>query len=81
MAEYRLGAFGFLSSDEVSRYGTINAGILDQTFALQWVQTYIHLFGGNASQVTVAGESAGGGLVQFRALFLRSPCLASIPEQ
>ncbi|KAL8709781.1 MAG: hypothetical protein Q9220_005567 [cf. Caloplaca sp. 1 TL-2023] len=55
----QLGAFGFLSSDEVYRYGTVNAGILDQTFALQWVQTYIGLFGGNSSQVTIAGVSAG----------------------
>lgn len=66
--EYRLGAFGFLSSDEIYRYGTVNAGILDQTFALQWVQTYIHLFGGNASQVTVAGVSAGGGSVMLQTM-------------
>ncbi|KAL9578635.1 MAG: hypothetical protein Q9203_007022 [Teloschistes exilis] len=56
----QLGAFGFLSSDEVSRYGVVNAGLRDQTFALQWVQSYISLFGGNPSQVTLAGESAGG---------------------
>ncbi|KAI4282223.1 MAG: hypothetical protein L6R38_003087 [Xanthoria sp. 2 TBL-2021] len=66
--QYRLGAFGFLSSDEIYRYGTVNAGILDQTFALQWVQTYIHLFGGNASQVTVAGVSAGGGSVMLQTM-------------
>ncbi|KAL8889300.1 MAG: hypothetical protein Q9192_006041, partial [Flavoplaca navasiana] len=66
--QYRLGAFGFLSSDEVFRYGTVNAGLLDQTFALQWVQEYVHLFGGNASQVTVAGESAGGGAVMLQTM-------------
>ncbi|KAM0803482.1 carboxylesterase type B [Usnea florida] len=59
--QYRLGAFGFLSSDEVMRYGAVNAGLLDQTLALQWVQSYIGLFGGNASQVTIGGDSAGGG--------------------
>ncbi|KAL8686394.1 MAG: hypothetical protein Q9218_007135 [Villophora microphyllina] len=58
--QYRLGAFGFLSSDEVNRYGIVNAGIRDQTFAMQWIQSYISLFGGNASQVTISGESAGG---------------------
>ena len=58
--QYRLGAFGFLSSDEVYRYGTVNAGLKDMTFALQWVQSYIGLFGGNASAVTISGESAGG---------------------
>ncbi|KAL8791238.1 MAG: hypothetical protein Q9213_000195 [Squamulea squamosa] len=66
--QYRLGAFGFMASDEVHRYGVVNAGILDQTFALQWVQTYIHLFGGNASQVTVAGVSAGGGSVMLQTM-------------
>jgi len=37
----QLGAFGFMSSDEIYRFGTVNAGILDQHFALQWVQSYI----------------------------------------
>lgn len=43
-----------------------NAGILDQTFALQWVQAYIELFGGDPSQVTISGESAGGGAVMLQ---------------
>jgi carboxylesterase type B len=64
--QYRLGAFGFLSSDEVARYGTPNAGIYDQTFALQWVQRYIHLFGGDPTQVTIGGESAGAGSVMLQ---------------
>ncbi|KAL8841919.1 MAG: hypothetical protein Q9170_000699 [Blastenia crenularia] len=64
----QLGAFGFMSSDEIHRYGTVNAGLLDQTFALQWVQSYIHLFGGNASQVTIGGISAGAGSVMLQAM-------------
>lgn len=64
--QYRLGAFGFLSSDEISRYGTPNAGIYDQTFALQWVQRYIQLFGGDPTHVTIGGESAGGGSVMLQ---------------
>ncbi|KAJ4532088.1 hypothetical protein HRR90_006334 [Exophiala dermatitidis] len=64
--QYRLAAFGFLSSDEVFRNGVVNAGLLDQHFALQWVQSYIGLFGGNASQVTISGESAGGGSVMLQ---------------
>ncbi|KAK5314231.1 hypothetical protein LTR93_010510 [Exophiala xenobiotica] len=56
--QYRLAAFGFLSSDEVFRNGVVNAGILDQS--------YISLFGGNASQVTISGESAGGGSVMLQ---------------
>ena len=50
------------------RYGAVNAGLLDQTFALQWVQSYIGLFGGNASQVTIGGESAGGGAVMLQSM-------------
>jgi len=65
----KLGAFGFLSSDEVFRNGVVNAGILDQTFALEWVQAYGGLFGGNTSQVTISGESAGGGYVPFMLLY------------
>ncbi|KAI9815795.1 MAG: hypothetical protein M1827_002191 [Pycnora praestabilis] len=66
--QYRLGAFGFMSSDEIHRYGVVNAGLLDQNFALQWVQSYISLFGGNSSQVTIGGESAGGGSVMLQAM-------------
>lgn len=66
--QYRLGAFGFLASDELSRYGVANAGILDQRFALEWVQAYISQFGGDPRNVTIAGESAGGGSVMLHAL-------------
>ncbi|KAI9703399.1 MAG: hypothetical protein M1820_005871 [Bogoriella megaspora] len=66
--QYRLGAFGFVAGDEVHTFGTANAGILDQHFALEWVQKYIHLFGGDPSRVTIAGESAGGGSVMLQAM-------------
>ena len=63
-----MGAFGFLSSDEVHRYGTPNAGLMDQTYALRWVQEYIALFGGDPSAVTISGESAGGGSVMLQTM-------------
>lgn len=58
---YRLGALGFLAGPEVAADGDLNAGLLDQRLALEWVQDNIHLFGGSADRVTVMGESAGAG--------------------
>lgn len=57
--QYRLGAFGFLSSAKVKANGAVNAGLLDQQYALEWVQKYIAKFGGDPSKVTIWGESAG----------------------
>ncbi|OBT76453.1 hypothetical protein VF21_04020 [Pseudogymnoascus sp. 05NY08] len=66
--QYRLGAFGFLSSAEVKGKGVVNAGLLDQDYALKWVQKNIHLFGGDSCSVTIAGNSAGAGSVMYHAL-------------
>ncbi|MDA8138242.1 MAG: carboxylesterase family protein [Desulfobacteraceae bacterium] len=59
---YRLGALGFLPlaalTDEAGESG--NYGIMDQQKALQWVKNNIAAFGGNPSNVTIFGESAGG---------------------
>jgi poly(3-hydroxybutyrate) depolymerase len=59
--QYKLGAFGFLSSSEISQYGVPNARLYDVHFSLEWVQKYIQKFGGDPSRVTISGESAGGG--------------------
>ncbi len=63
---YRLGPFGYLSHpalvDKDDGYGggsTGNYGLLDQQFALQWVQKNIEQFGGNPDNVSIFGESAG----------------------
>ncbi|KAE8405623.1 Alpha/Beta hydrolase protein [Aspergillus pseudonomiae] len=66
--QYRLGAFGFLSSAEVHERGALNAGLLDQRFALQWVQQHITKFGGNPKRVTIGGESAGAGAAMLHSL-------------
>jgi para-nitrobenzyl esterase len=60
---YRLGALGFLAHpalDKVATKNTGNYGILDQIAALQWVQANIAKFGGDAKNVTIFGQSAGG---------------------
>lgn len=66
--QYRLGAFGFLASEEVKEHGVTNAGLLDQRFAIQWVQEHIAKFGGDPKRVTIGGESSGAGAVMLHAL-------------
>ncbi|KAJ5344448.1 hypothetical protein N7452_002452 [Penicillium brevicompactum] len=63
---YRLGAFGWLGGDSVNANGTANAALHDQRFALEWVHKNIHLFGGDATRVTVMGASAGGGSIMHQ---------------
>ena len=62
---YRLGALGFLPLDHLdpSYAGSANNAILDQVAALRWVQQNIAAFGGDPDNVTIFGESAGGGSV------------------
>jgi len=40
---YRVGMWGFLTSQEVKKNGDLNVGLLDQRKVLEWVQKYIHL--------------------------------------
>ena len=63
--QYRLGAFGWLASQEVKNKGVVNAGLLDQAFALAWIKLNICQFGGDPTDITIAGESAGGGSVMY----------------
>ena len=61
--EYRTGALGFMAHPELAKESkgghTGNYGLLDQIFALKWVQRNIHNFRGDPSKVTIFGESAG----------------------
>ena len=64
---YRVGIFGYLADSELkeeSPYGsTGNYGLLDQIKALDWVCKNISAFGGDAKNITIAGESAGSSSV------------------
>ncbi len=66
---YRIGLLGFMDfsavpgGEDYAKSG--NLGILDQICALRWIRENISAFGGNAENVTVFGESAGGGSVSL----------------
>lgn len=63
---YRLGALGFLSHPDLFKEAPdapANFGMLDQLAGLKWVKNNIASFGGNPDNITIAGQSAGGGSV------------------
>ena len=66
---YRLGVLGWLAHPELSKESPLgvsgNYGLLDQIEALRWVQHNIRAFGGDPSNVTIAGESAGALSVMY----------------
>ena len=62
---HRLNILGFLDLSTVSgkyKYSG-NVGMLDVVQALKWVQKNIRQFGGDPDNVTIFGESGGGGKV------------------
>lgn len=63
---YRVGGWGFLASKEVLADSSANIGLYDQRMALRWVQENIDAFGGDASRVTIWGESAGAFSVGYQ---------------
>lgn len=63
---YRLGALGFLDLSSFSTTADTfesNLGLRDQIAALEWVRDCIGDFGGDPDEVTLFGESSGGGSV------------------
>ncbi|MBL0916052.1 MAG: carboxylesterase family protein [Sphingopyxis sp.] len=66
---YRLGVLGYMAHPELSAESpdgvSGNYGLLDQIAALEWVKANIGAFGGDAGNVTIAGESAGALSVMY----------------
>lgn len=66
---YRIGLMGFVDLSYLEggeNYPDApNLGLLDQIEALRWIRANIAAFGGNPDNVTVFGESAGGGSVSL----------------
>ncbi|QBJ97864.1 carboxylesterase/lipase family protein [Rhodococcus sp. ABRD24] len=63
---YRLGTLGFLdlsSFSSADRVFESNLGLRDQIAALEWVRENIAAFGGDPGEVTLFGESSGGGAI------------------
>lgn len=65
-SNYRLGAYGWLAGTTMESEGLPNAGLYDQRAVLQWIQSYISLIGGDPSQVSAWGESAGAGSIMHQ---------------
>ena len=68
-SNYRLGALGFLAGETMEKTGTPNVGFLDQRAALQWTKDNIALLGGDPTQVTAMGESAGASSILHHLVF------------
>jgi len=83
---YRVGPFAFLAHSELSSEsgkGSGNYGLEDMISGLEWVQENIDRFGGDPSNVTILGHSAGGMAVNMLAaspvtkgLFHRAICMS-----
>lgn len=89
---YRLGRLGFfahpaLSATRPQGETEANYGFMDQIAALNWVKNNIASFGGDPSQVTIFGQSAGGASVNFltvipsaKNLFVRAISQSGFPR-
>lgn len=77
--DYRLGVFGEFAHPALSRAQSdeplANYHLMDQIAALRWVRANVATFGGDASNVTIFGMSAGGMSVNY---LMSSPAAAGL---
>ena len=69
---HRLNILGYLDMSPLDKKyeNSVNAGVTDLAEALKWVRDNIACFGGDPSNVTIFGQSGGGGKV---ATLLQTP--------
>ncbi len=63
---YRVNVFGFFAHPEITRESPeapANFGYLDQRYGIMWVKRNISAFGGDPDNITIGGQSSGGGSV------------------
>lgn len=64
---YRVSFLAWLAHPDLTKENpdgiSGNLGLYDQNFAMQWVRRNISAFGGDPDNVTIFGQSAGGGSV------------------
>jgi len=66
---YRVNVFGFLAHPELTAENPLfptNFGHLDQRAGIEWVKRNIRAFGGDPENITIFGQSAGGGSCQIQ---------------
>jgi len=66
---YRINVFGFLGHPEITEEAPeapTNFGLLDQQAGIEWVKRNIAAFGGDPDNITIGGQSAGGGSVMHQ---------------
>lgn len=75
-SNYRVNAFGFLPGKEIAAdpSSDLNPGLLDQEFAIKWANKYAAHFGGDPSNITIWGQSAGAGSVVAQVIAQQSSC-------
>jgi para-nitrobenzyl esterase len=77
IGNYRVGPMGFmghpaLTAEDPAYPSSGNYGLLDQRAVLAWVRDHIAAFGGDPTNVTIGGQSAGGHSVSMHVVSPRS---------
>lgn len=72
---YRLNVFGCMAHPEITKENpeaASNFGYLDQQAGIKWVYENIASFGGDPENITIGGQSAGGGSVMAQITNLKN---------